>query len=99
MCVGEASFQFQNTSAKIVLNSLNPSEGSAYLGFKDHMPKNFDGYVLNLSSEGNVIEAASNLFKMLRKIDQGNPKEICIAPIPSKGIGEAINDRLKRASS
>ena len=86
-------------NAKIVLNSLRPSEGSAYLGFKDHMPKNFEGCALNLSSEGNIIEAASNLFKMLRKIDQGNPKEICIAPIPSKGIGEAINDRLKRASS
>ena len=63
------------------------------------MPDNkFDGVSLNLSKSGNLNEAAKNLFSMLRTLDKSNAKKIMVAPIPNKGIGVAINDRLKRAA-
>ena len=43
-------------------------------------------------------EAAANLFAYLRAADQTNPTAIAIAPIPQEGLGEAINDRLRRAA-
>jgi L-threonylcarbamoyladenylate synthase len=53
---------------------------------------------LSLSQSGNLAEAASNLFHILREADkQGQP--IAVMPIPHFGLGEAINDRLKRAAS
>ena len=51
----------------------------------------------NLSSKGDLTEAASNLFSFLAKYQKKYSK-IAIAPIPNKGIGKAINDRIKRAS-
>jgi L-threonylcarbamoyladenylate synthase len=54
--------------------------------------------VLNLSPSGDLREAAANLFTMLRQADQLNPTVIAVAPIPCFGLGEAINDRLRRAS-
>ena len=64
------------------------------------MPNNqFNGIALNLSNGGNLDEAASNLFKMLRFLDKTETNEIVVAPIPNKDLGLAINDKLKRASS
>ncbi|RYE06331.1 MAG: threonylcarbamoyl-AMP synthase [Rickettsiaceae bacterium] len=57
---------------------------------------------LNLSKKGDLIEAAANLYKMLRKLDEEamlNNHVIAIANVPFFGIGRAINDRLKRAAS
>ena len=54
---------------------------------------------LNLSPSGNLIEAAANLFSMLHAADATSTKMIAIAPIPNVGLGEAINDRLLRASA
>lgn len=52
----------------------------------------------NLSPSGDLIEAASNLFAMLRLLnDTGKP--IAVSPIPETGIGTAINDRLRRAAA
>ena len=55
------------------------------------------GHVLNLSEAGDLIEAASNLFSMLHKLDQSGAKKIAVMNIPDTGIGRAINDRLQRA--
>ena len=44
-------------------------------------------------------EAAKNLYKILRKIKNDNYKSIAVEKIPNIGFGEAINDRLKRAST
>ena len=55
---------------------------------------------LNLSQTSSLIEAAANLFHLLRAADalaQGRP--IAIAPIPDTGLGLAINDRLRRAAA
>ena len=54
---------------------------------------------LNLSPSGNLIEAAANLFSMLHAADATSTEKIAIAPIPNTGLGEAINDRLLRASA
>ncbi|HRD26773.1 MAG TPA: Sua5 family C-terminal domain-containing protein, partial [Caulobacter sp.] len=52
----------------------------------------------NLSPTRNLVEAAANLFAMLRAADRTKPTAIAVAPIPAEGLGEAINDRLKRAA-
>ena len=62
-----------------------------------------NGYCLNLSLNGNLAEAAGNLYSMLRKLDQyianhSNIKTIAVASMEDKGIGLAINDRLRRAA-
>ena len=52
----------------------------------------------SLSPTGDLREAAANLFRMLREADRERPVGIAVSPIPSHGLGEAINDRLKRAA-
>ena len=52
----------------------------------------------NLSPTRDLAEAAANLFAMLRAADRTRPSAIVVAPIPDEGLGEAINDRLKRAA-
>ena len=54
---------------------------------------------LNLSKSGDLIEAAANLFSCLRTLDGAGAKMIAVMPIPHNGLGEAINDRLKRAAA
>ena len=52
----------------------------------------------SLSPRGDLVEAAANLFRLLREADRHNPVGIAVSPIPDTGLGEAINDRLKRAA-
>ncbi|MDP3173501.1 MAG: Sua5 family C-terminal domain-containing protein, partial [Phenylobacterium sp.] len=52
----------------------------------------------NLSPAGDAAEAAANLFSYLRAADRTQPSAIAVAPIPEAGLGEAINDRLRRAA-
>ncbi len=51
-----------------------------------------------LSPNGNLNEAASNLFKALRNLGKTGADIILAEPVPDKGLGKAINDRLQRAS-
>lgn len=77
--------------AKLRLNADAPKAGEAYLGFGPMEA------TLNLSAASDLIEAAANLFAMLRDLDARFDR-IAVAPIPTKGLGEAINDRLTRAA-
>jgi len=52
----------------------------------------------NLSVTGDVIEAAANLFAMLRELDRPDVTGIAAMPVPETGLGRAINDRLRRAA-
>ena len=79
--------------AKLRLNAASPEADETYLGFG----RSFDHGPHSLSRSGDLQEAASNLYAMLRSLDEISDK-IAIAPIPDEGLGEAINDRLKRAS-
>jgi L-threonylcarbamoyladenylate synthase len=55
--------------------------------------------VLNLSQRGDLIEAAANLFSHLRALDGEGANTIAVMPVPHAGLGEAINDRLRRAAA
>ena len=52
----------------------------------------------SLSPSGDLREAAANLFRRLREADREKPAGIAVSPIPARGLGEAINDRLRRAA-
>jgi L-threonylcarbamoyladenylate synthase len=54
---------------------------------------------VNLSQSGNLEEAASRLFGALRELDRAGAAAIAVMPIPANGLGEAINDRLRRAAN
>ena len=52
-----------------------------------------------LSSSGDLVEAASRLFDLLHVADESDKPRIAVAPVPSEGLGSAINDRLRRAAA
>lgn len=52
-----------------------------------------------LSTSGDLDEAARNLFGALRQLDQKPVSIIAAQPVPDKGLGKAINDRLRRAAA
>jgi L-threonylcarbamoyladenylate synthase len=54
---------------------------------------------INLSPEADLAEAAANLFAALHIADASAATRIAVAPVPTEGIGVAINDRLKRAAA
>ena len=82
-------------NAPVRLNATAPQAGEAFLAFGTAP----DGErVFNLSASGNLREAAAHLFSMLRAADATAPAAIAVAPIPDAGLGEAINDRLRRAA-
>ena len=75
------------------LHATQWRDGEARLGFGTMDAE------LNLSRKGDLVEAAANLFSMLHQLDQSNASVIAVAAIPTHGLGEAINDRLKRAAA
>ena len=81
--------------APLRLDVTAPEPGEAYLAFG---PSPLMGLVWNLSEAGDLHEAAANLFAHLRAADRTRPRRIAVAPIPAHGLGEAINDRLRRAA-
>ena len=82
-------------NAPVRLNAEAPRPGEAYLAFGRSPPGE---RVFSLSPTGDLAEAAANLFSALRAADRTNPEGIAVASIPDAGLGEAINDRLKRAA-
>lgn len=80
-------------NARLRLNAGTVQAGEALLGFGD-APEAW----LNLSPRGDLKEAAANLFSMLRDMDE-QVNAIAVSPIPETGLGEAINDRLRRAAA
>jgi L-threonylcarbamoyladenylate synthase len=83
--------------AMLRLDAAAPEPGEAFLAFGEP-PRSATGEILNLSRDGNLHEAARNLFSMLHRLD-ATASRIAVAPIPETGLGEAINDRLRRAAA
>ena len=81
----------------IKINSKISKKNEAVIVFGKKMKTKKNHF--NLSKNGNLNEAANNLYKTLRLIKNNGFKSIIINKIPNTGIGLAINDRLKRASS
>lgn len=90
------------------LNAVDVKKGEALLAFGSIKFMGVEGggaakdmaaeSCMNLSEEGDLYEAASHLFAMLRALDTPSHKGIAVMNIPDKGVGAAINDRLRRAA-
>jgi L-threonylcarbamoyladenylate synthase len=80
------------------MNATSVEAHEALLAFGPHAPA---GAVrtLNLSAGGDLVEAAAHLFAHLRGLDHRPARAIAVMPIPEHGLGEAINDRLRRAAA
>ena len=81
----------------VEMNKKNVKKNQALIGLGKKF-KNTKNY-FNLSKNSNLKEAANNLYKTMRKIKKNNFKSIGVMKIPNKGVGRAINDRLKKASN
>jgi L-threonylcarbamoyladenylate synthase len=82
------------------LNAESVEAGEALLAFGSYAVPGVDAAaaVMNLSARGDLNEAAANLFGYLRALDTKGARAIAVMPIPHHGLGEAINDRLRRAA-
>jgi len=80
----------------IKLNAKKIRDNEAFILIKKR--KKTSKHYFYLSKNNNLKEAARNLYKILRLIKNKNYKNIAVEKIPNIGFGEAINDRLKRAS-
>ena len=81
----------------VKLNRKFAKKNQAFIVFGKKFNKEIN--VFNLSKNGNLKEAANNLYKVMRKIKNKKFKSIAVSQIPNIGIGRAINDRLSKASS
>ena len=84
--------------ARLRLEAQAPRAGEALLAFGPNVPA-AERTTLNLSPRGDLIEAAANLFSHLRALDASGAASIAVMKVPNEGLGEAINDRLKRAAA
>ncbi|GLK49897.1 threonylcarbamoyl-AMP synthase [Brevundimonas intermedia] len=80
--------------APVRIDVIEPRKGEVLLGFGAGVgdPR------WSLSPSGDLREAAANLFRLFREADRTHPAGIAVSPIPTQGLGEAINDRLRRAA-
>ena len=83
-------------SRPLRLDAAVAGPGEALLAFGPDAPQ---GTTLNLSPTGNLEEAAANLFAMVRALDRPPHAGIAVMPVPDRGLGRAINDRLRRAAA
>jgi L-threonylcarbamoyladenylate synthase len=79
------------------LDARDVRPGEALLAFGRVLPAHA-GLIYNLSPGADLIEAAANLFAALRALEVSRATAIAVMPIPEQGLGEAINDRLRRAA-
>jgi L-threonylcarbamoyladenylate synthase len=93
-----ASHYAPRTPVRLAAVRVEP--GEALLAFGPTAPVGADLAiaVMNLSPRGDLAEAAANLFGYLRSLDTKGAHGIAVMPVPEHGLGEAINDRLRRAA-
>lgn len=80
------------------LMAVDARPDEALLAFGPDAPAKAAGPCLNLSPGGDLIEAAANLFAMLHDLDESDAAAIAVMPVPETDLGQAINDRLRRAA-
>ena len=81
--------------APVRVGATEKRPGEVWIGFG----KGTEAAELNLSPSGDLVEAAANLFHLLREADRIATGGIAVAPVPDRGLGRAINDRLRRAAA
>jgi len=94
-----ASHYAPRTRVRLNATRINPGEALLAFGPATIMGANAATTVMNLSVKADLAEAAANLFGHLRALDARAAKAIAVMPIPADGLGEAINDRLRRAAA
>jgi len=82
---------------RLEARQLEPDE--AGLDFAASLAADVEATRLDLSPAGDLEEAAAHLFAYLRELDASGAARIAVAPIPKRGLGAAINDRLARAAA
>jgi L-threonylcarbamoyladenylate synthase len=87
--------------ARLRLNADQVFPGEALLAFGSAGAAGAENasHALNLSEAGDLTEAAANLFAHLLALDKSGADAIAVEPVPMRGLGEAINDRLARAAA
>jgi L-threonylcarbamoyladenylate synthase len=87
--------------ATVRMNAVTVAPGEALLAFGPDLPPDAGRacVVLNLSSRGDLVEAAASLFSHLRALDVAGASSIAVMRVPDEGLGEAINDRLRHAAA
>jgi L-threonylcarbamoyladenylate synthase len=90
-----ASHYAPRTRLRLDATSVAPDEALLAFG----VPLAGAKLTLNLSPSRNVDEAAAKLFGYLRALDGAGARTIAAMPVPEEGLGEAINDRLRRAAA
>ena len=91
---GQLASHYAPTAA-LRLNAAAPKGAEVMIGFGPIAG------ALNLSPDGDLVQAAAALFHLLRQADAlaGPQGAIAVAPVPETGLGRAINDRLRRAAA
>ena len=79
--------------ATVRLNAIKAEPGEFLIGFGEVAGD------ITLSKSGDLIEAAATLYAALHEADARGITRLAIAPVPNKGLGRAINDRLERAAA
>ncbi|MEC9345038.1 MAG: L-threonylcarbamoyladenylate synthase [Pseudomonadota bacterium] len=80
--------------AALRLDATEARPGEILLGFGPGAPAG-----PNLSPTGDLVEAAARLFGLLHDLDGADGRTIAVMPVPERGLGLAINDRLRRAAA
>jgi L-threonylcarbamoyladenylate synthase len=94
-----ASHYAPSARVRLDADAIAPDESALLFGATPPAGIERARATLNLSPSGDLVEAASNLFGMLRRLDASGAATIAVAPIPGEGLGEAIRDRLSRAAA
>ena len=93
-----ASHYAPRTPVRLDASDVKPDEAVLAFGPAEVNGAHAAKAVLNLSATGDLGEAAANLFGYLRALDAKGSRTIAVMPVPQHGLGEAINDRLRRAA-
>lgn len=88
-----------DAAMRLNVGSVKPGEALLAFGPQRVAGAESAATMMNLSADGNLREAAANLFDFMRRLDATGAATIAVEPIPFDGLGEAINDRLKRAAA
>ena len=94
-----ASHYAPGAAVRTGATSVHPGEALLAFGSRRVAGAERAVAVLNLSPTGDLREAAANLFSHMQALDRSGAATIAVEPVPEAGLGEAINDRLRRAAA
>jgi L-threonylcarbamoyladenylate synthase len=94
-----ASHYAPRALVRLNADAIRPGEAALLFGGFEPVGLQDAAAVLNLSPGGDLAEAAAHLFGYLRQLDASGAITIAVSPIPHEGLGEAIDDRLRRAAA